>query len=283
MAMTSASEALAGARTLLFVPGDQPARFDTAFRSGADAIVIDLEDAVQPSRRAEARSEIAAWYPSVRDVKDGPLVMARVNAHDTNDHRPDVMAMLEVGIPALVAPKFDGDAADAWNEIGPPPIVAIIETARGVRDVLARRSLPACVERLAFGAVDYSADIGVDWSPTNLAVNSARAQMAMASRALGLPPPIDTAFVALSDSAAYEADCRMSKELGYGGKFVIHPAQIEMADAALRPSPATREWSRRVVEAWTSQSADGKGAFRLNGEMIDAAVVKRARRILAHE
>lgn len=280
--MTSVSDALAGARTLLFVPGDQPARFDKAFRSGADAIVIDLEDAVQPSRRAEARSEITAWYPSVRDVKDGPLVMARVNAHDTSDHHLDVAVMLEVGIPALVAPKFDDDAVDAWNEIGPPPVAAIIETARGVCDVLARRSFPAWVKRLAFGAVDYSADIGVDWSPTNPAVNSARAQMAMASRALGLPAPIDTAFVALSDSAAYEADCRMTRELGYGAKFLIHPSQIERAQTALLPSPAAREWSRRVVEAWTSQSGDGKGAFRLNGEMIDAAVVKRARRILAH-
>jgi citrate lyase subunit beta/citryl-CoA lyase len=283
MAMTSVSDALAGARTLLFVPGDQPTRLDRAFRSGADAIVIDLEDAVQPSRRAQARSEIAAWFPSVREASDGPLVMARVNAHDTSDHPLDIAAMLEVGVPALVATKFDDDAADAWNDAGAAPVAAIIETARGLRDIFATRTLPACVERLAFGAVDYSADIRVDWSPTNPALNWARAQVVVASKALGLPPPIDTAFIDLTDSAAYESDCRMAKDLGYGGKFVIHPSQIEAADSTLRSNPAAREWARRVVDAWGSQSGGGKGAFCLDGEMIDAAVVRRARGILAHK
>lgn len=271
---------LASARTFLFVPGDQPERFDKALHAGADAIVIDLEDAVQPSRRAYARAEIAEWYPTVSATDEGPIVLVRVNAHDTTDHALDVTAMECVGVKGLVATKFDDDAAKVWAGFG-MPLVAIVETARGLRDLLAMRSVPRCVNRLAFGAVDFSADIGIDVSATNPSLIFARAQLVWASRALGLPSPIDTAFVSLGDATGYEEDCRMTRLLGFGGKFVIHPSQIAEAAAALRATPGAVEWAHLVIAAWESETTDGRGAFRLDGEMIDAAVVKRARGILA--
>jgi citrate lyase subunit beta / citryl-CoA lyase len=271
---------LASARTFLFVPGDQPDRFDKAFRSGADAVVVDLEDAVQPSQRPYARDEISKWYPSVCSVVDGPLVLVRVSAHDTTDHALDVAAMQRAGIEALVATKFDDEAAKVWADFG-APLVAIVETARGLRDLMAMRTVPPCVKRLAFGAVDFSADIGIDVSATNPSLVFARAQLVWASRALGLPSPIDTAFVAIGDAPGYEEDCRTTRLLGYGAKFLIHPSQIAAAALALRATPGATEWARRVVLAWDSEVNDGRGAFQLDGEMIDAAVVKRARGILA--
>lgn len=271
---------LATARTFLFVPGDQPRKFDKALHSGADALVIDLEDAVQPSQRQQARSMIATWFADIKSQSRRPFVLARVNAHDTADYEADLYAMVNAGIDGLVAPKFSLESLDAWQSFRATPVMATVETARGLSDALTIRSVPSCISRLAYGAVDFSADIGVRWSGSHPGLNLARAQVVWASRALGLGAPVDTAYTSMMAAVAYEEDCRLGRLLGYGGKFVIHPSQIAAAESAMSPDTDELMWATRVVRAWEKESDGGRGAFRLDDEMIDEAVVKHAKSLL---
>lgn len=267
---------LQSARSFLFVPGDRPERFDKAVASGADVVIIDLEDAVAPEAKASAREAVVAWLAA------GGRAAVRVNATDHPEHEADIAALAEVasaagdsGSPllAIVLPKADDPArASAIAAQTGGPVVALIESALGMARALELATATG-VSRLAFGHLDYAVDLGS--GNDHEAMLHARSTLVMASRAAGLPGPIDGVTTALDDASVLRQDLAHASNLGLTGKLLIHPRQVEVTHASHRPSADEVTWARRVLEA-----AAAGGAVRLDGDMVDAPVVARADEIL---
>ncbi|AHH17637.1 citrate lyase beta subunit [Nocardia nova SH22a] len=257
------------AATLLFVPGDRPERFAKAQAAGADLIVLDLEDAVAPGRKDEAREHIGEWLAA------GNSGVVRINAAETDWYAADLAMLARHGAVAMV-PKAEDPAAlrDAAEVLGADAaIIALVETARGVLNAAAVAEVPA-VRRLAIGTFDLAAQLGIDPSDRE-ALAAARGALTLAAAAAGLPGPIDGVTGSVDDPRLLTDDVRYARRLGFTGKLCIHPRQVAPAAAALRPSPDDIRWATSVVEATT---ADGVAV--LNGQMIDKPVVDRAHRIL---
>lgn len=247
----------------LFVPANRPERFAKAAASGADAIILDLEDAVAPSDKDGARAALSKGFT------DLPVIV-RINAAGTAWHDADLAAVARLGIAAVMLPKAL-DLGDIARVAAILPVLALIETVGGLAEARAiARS--GQVARLAFGSVDYAADLGCDHVPEALA--AARAEIVFASRLGGLPAPLDGVTTDLSDAAMAEADARGAMALGFGGKLAIHPRQIAAIQAGFRPTQREIEWARSVL-------ASGEGAARVGQAMIDAPVRARARALLA--
>lgn len=258
------------ATTWLFVPGTRPDRFSRAAASGAGEIIIDLEDAVAAEHKPAARQAAADWLAA-----DG-IGWVRVNAPGTPWYDDDVTALAGVpGLRGIMVPKAeDPGALTALAErLGGRGVVALIETARGLHrthDIAAA----AGVRRLAFGAIDFAVDIGA--AETDTALLFARCTLVLASRVAGLPAPVDGVTVEVRDTAAVTASARSARELGFGAKLCIHPAQIPPAAAAFRPGEDEIAWARTVADA----GAVASGAVQVDGQMVDEPVLARARRIL---
>lgn len=261
------SGALVGT-SYLFVPGDRPDRFAKAQASGADSIIIDLEDAVAPAHKAQALRNATAW------LADGHAAVVRVNGVGTVWHDEELAALAATSAVVMV-PKAQSVAdLEVLQDLLGERIIALVETARGVRDVDEVASLPGVV-RLALGNVDLSAELGVD-PASHPAMAHARGRLVMASAAAGIAPPIDGVTTALDDPDALAADLAHARELGFGAKLCIHPRQPAAVNAAMRPSPADLAWARRVLAAETSE-----GVGVVDGTMVDAPVRRRAERIIA--
>ena len=246
----------------LFVPGDRPERFAKAAASGADAVILDLEDAVAVAAKDAARDALTT------DFTDLPVIV-RINAAGTPWHRADVAAVERLPVAAVMLPK-----SERVEDIAPlaagRPVIALIETVAGLAQARALAG-SGHVARLAFGSVDYAADLGCDHVPEALA--AARAELVFASRLAGLPAPLDGVTTALDDSGTVEADTRRARALGFGGKLAIHPRQIAAILDGFRPQPGEVDWAQRVL-------ASGDGAVMVDNAMVDEPVRIRARAIL---
>ncbi|WP_321914504.1 CoA ester lyase [Paraburkholderia sp. J11-2] len=258
------------ARSLLFVPGDRPARFEKALASGAHEVIVDLEDAVAPEAKPAAREAAAAWLGAGRDA------LVRINAMGTEWYEDDLRLLARAPGAAVMLPKADEASLRATSDALPGRrIVALIETVRGYLALRALVAVPG-VARLAFGSVDFSAETGIaDEGGALLAV---RTQIVLASCHAGLAAPVDGVSTGFADAQALGAAAAHSRALGFGGKLCIHPAQVAAVNAAFRPSAGECDWARQVVEAF---AASGGAATAMAGKMIDKPVVERARRILA--
>lgn len=259
------------ARSFLFVPGTRPERFEKALSSGADAVILDLEDAVCVEEKDEAREAISTWLSPEHPA------YVRVNGASTEWFRDDLDAIVRPGLCGILLPKAEepdqiSEAASLLTEEA--TIVPILETGLGIWDA---RSLAAArrVERLAFGALDFALDVGIDGEDEELLY--ARSRLVLASRVAGIVPPLDGVTAALDDPDRLAADVNRARRLGFGGKLCIHPRQIEAVNRGFLPSEAEVSWARRVVEA--AETA-GTGAFRVDGEMIDRPVLERAQSVL---
>jgi len=248
----------------LFVPGNRPERFAKAAASGADAVIIDLEDAVAPEEKAAARR--AAASASLGGIP----VFVRVNAAGTPWHAEDVAAMAGAPVAGVILPKADDPAALASLRREGRAVVALIESARGI--ALAREMARAA-DRLAVGSYDLAADLGC--AHTREALLLARLELVMASRLAGIAAPLDGVTAAIGDEALTEGDARHAAELGFGGKLLIHPKQVAPALRGFAPSAEEVDWARKVL------AAGGDGAVAVGGMMIDAPVRIRAERIVA--
>jgi citrate lyase subunit beta/citryl-CoA lyase len=253
----------------LFVPANRLDRLAKAIAARPDAIIIDLEDAVPPSEKAAARDAVTAALPIDADV---PLLV-RINAAGTPWAEADLLACRELPLAAIMVPKAEdpdllADAARATNLA----IVALIESARGVANI--DRIAPAA-SRLAFGSVDYAADLGLRHS--RQALLQARSRIVLASRCANLPAPLDGVTTATRDEALLRDDCDHAIELGFGGKLLIHPAQLDPARRAFAPTASEVDWASKILDHAQTE----RGAFQLDGEMIDAPVIARARQIAA--
>jgi citrate lyase subunit beta/citryl-CoA lyase len=258
------------ARSWLFVPGDRPDRFGKAAASGADIVVLDLEDAVAPEAKTTARDQVARW------LADGGVGCVRVNASGTPCHEADVAALVGApGLRAVLVPKAeDPRALSALSAaLGPDTaVVALVESALGQHRVHELAAAPG-VARLAFGSIDLALDLGAD--DAALPLLFARSSLVLASRVAGLPAPVDGVTQDLDDPAVVTRDTAAAVGLGFGGKLCVHPRQVVAVNAGFRPSEAAVHHAQQVLAA-----ADG-GSARVGGQMVDRPVVERARQLLA--
>ena len=266
----------ATARSLLFAPGNDERKLEKALAAGADAVVADLEDAV-PATEKEAARTVARRV--LGGAATASLVAVRVNAAGTEHWGADLQAVADLELDALVLPKATPEAVGALGPDG-PPVVAIVETALGVRHAYETARLPR-VAALVLGAVDLGLELGLEPRADGQEVLYARSRLVLESAAAGLRSPFDLVHVDTRDDEGLEAEARLARSLGFRGKVCIHPAQVAIVNRVFSPTGEERERARRVVEAYERGLADGRGAVALDGEMIDLPVVERARRILA--
>jgi citrate lyase subunit beta / citryl-CoA lyase len=258
------------ARTFLFVPGHRPERFAKATAAGADAVLLDLEDAVAESAKDDARAHVEEW------LRNGGAGAVRINAVGTPWHSADLAMVALLGCPVVVPKADDPAALDAVRVRLRPGVelIPLIETARGVAQAADVCAVPG-VARPAFGSVDLATELGI--APDDqLALTTARSLVVLGAATAGVAAPIDGVTTALDDESVLVDDVRHGLRLGLTGKLCIHPRQIQPVHTTLAPSPDEVAWARRVIEA----STDG-AAVAVDGQMVDRPVVERARRLLS--
>ena len=260
---------LTKARSWLFVPGHRPDRFMKAKTSGADYVVLDLEDSVGPDRKSLARENIDRWLAA-----DGTGVV-RINGTGSPWHNDD-LAMINGRCPVML-PKAERaeNVAGVVDGLGSDPrVLVILETALGIfnaREVCAVSG----VIRAVFGNADLSTELGVDLG-NHAALAHARSQVVLASAAAGVVPPIDGATAGLTDEEATSIDSSHALALGFTGKSCLHPRQVPVVNAAFSLSEDEIEWAKRIVAA----AGDGSiGA--MNSKIVGKPIFDRARRLLA--
>jgi citrate lyase subunit beta / citryl-CoA lyase len=260
-------------RSLLFVPGNRPDVAAKAPRSAPDAVVLDLEDAVPPAAKAEAR---AAVREAAAGLAGTLPVCVRVNPPGTGWFADDVAALPD-GLAAVVVPKLEDAAqvAAVAAALGDRAVVAGLETVRGVAD--ARDVLHAPVAACYFGAEDYVADLGGVRTPGNAEVAWARGYVAVAARLAGVPA-LDMVTIDFRDDDRFQAEAREARTLGYAGKMCIHPAQVPLAREAFRPTDDEVDRARRLLAAFDAAGGD---TIAFEGQMVDEVVAARARAVLA--
>jgi len=272
---------MAPLRSILFVPGTRADRFAKAFASGADAVVIDLEDAVEAGRKAEARRRVADWLTATSTLRASRFV--RVNAPGSPWFDDDLawLATVTANIDAVVVPKAEtASALDRAAGVAPGRrVVPLLETARGIVDAVAILSTNAEIPAVLFGAEDFTAGLGIPRTLDGEELLVARSNVVLAAATIGADP-IDAVWVDLSAPDGLRKDAMRAKALGFRGKMAIHPDQIAAINAVFSPSADEIAAARRLVEADDRARAAGEGAFRLDDRMVDAPVIKRARRVL---
>lgn len=260
--------------TYLFVPGNRPERFDKAIASGADAVIIDFEDAVAPEEKNAARIAFTQWF-AARD-EDRSRVVIRINDAASVWYRDDVAVAKNASVATVMLPKCES-AAQVTTLVAAldtdAKIIALVETAKGV---LAVREIARTngVVRIAFGSIDFSVDM--DLPNAAPALDHVSVDIALASRAANIAPPIAGVTTAM-DSAIVEADMRWAAGLGFAAKLCIHPSQLAAVRTAMLPSADDIAWAQRVIAA----ASPGFGAIKVDGRMVDRPVILRAERILS--
>ena len=260
-------------RSLLFVPGSDARKLSRALESAADAIVCDLEDAVAPADKPSAREATAGALAGSAGA--GPLRLVRVNGAGTPWFDEDVEFVRRLAPDGVVLPKATPESVAALGPEG-PPVVAIVETALGVRQAY-EIGCEKRVTALLVGAVDLGAEVGLEPREDAQEILYPRAKVAIDSAAAGLRGPFDVVHLDLRDETGLAEQCRLARSLGFRGKACIHPGQIGTINALFSPSERELEWARGVVEAFESRD---EGVLALNGAMVDLPVVERARRVI---
>jgi citrate lyase beta subunit len=263
-------------RSLLFAPGNDERKLRKALQSGADAVVADLEDAVVPAEKEAARRVVETVFGS--RAEGGPARLVRVNGADTRYFAADVATVAELPLAGLVLPKATPEAVAELSGDG-PPVIAIVETATGIRAAYEIAAAPR-IAALQLGAVDLAAEVGLESRPDGLELLYARSKLVFDSAAAGIRPPFDVVHLDIHDDAGLEDECRLARSVGLLGKACIHPAQVPVVARVFAASEVEVEWARRVVEAYEAAEQGGAGVLALDGAMVDLPVVTRARRIL---
>ncbi|MBM7061740.1 CoA ester lyase [Pseudomonas sp. UL073] len=262
-------------RSALFVPGSRPERFAKALAVGADAVIVDFEDAVEDDLKAAARTNLAMFLTEHPEAR----VWVRINAAGHAEHAADLALCREQpGVVGVLLPKAERAAQVYGAASCGKPVWLLIESALGV---LALPELAACagVQRLSYGALDFALDLGLSTgtAAAEAMLDQLRYALVVHSRGNDLQPPLESVYPAFNDDAGLAAATRRARDMGLVGALCIHPKQVAVVHAALAPSAEELAWARRVIDA----GADGAAAFSVDGQMVDAPVLNRARRLLA--
>ena len=280
-------------RTALFVPGNRPDRVDKAVSSGADVVIVDLEDAVPPSEKEESRPKVREKVAAFPERE----ILVRVNAIGSEFLPGDLDEIVVEGLRCIMVPKVEepadireihGYLCELERRRGLAPgtisIIPLIESARALQNVfeiLSEKTDPGRLFTAAFGAADYTLDMGIEITREGTELHYPRSRIAVACRAAEVDPPIDTPFmIDLKDVEALKTDAERARQLGFQGKLCIHPIQIEPCHAVFSPTEEEIEHAERVIQAFDDAEARGVGAIQLDGKFIDAPIVERSRRIV---
>jgi citrate lyase subunit beta/citryl-CoA lyase len=280
-------------RSALFVPGDRPDRVDKAAATVADRVIIDLEDAVAVSQKVAARALVRDKVIAHKDRR----VLVRVNGLETDFIKGDLEAIVLKELGGLMLPKTeDSHQVEEIHRLlvdlekkqelpaGNTPVILLVESALGVQNIFQITSAAAELNReflIAMGAADYGLDMGIEITKDGRELIYPRSRIALACRAAGMGPPLDTPFmIDLEDIEALKEDAARAKQLGFQGKLCIHPNQIEPIHVIFTPTAEEISFARRVVEVFEAEEAAGSAAILVDGKFVDYPVVERSRRIL---
>lgn len=276
-------------RALLFTPANDPRKLRRVANFGADAIVLDLEDAVADSEKDAARLATRAALPTFDDRQ---AVLVRINAPGTGRAEADVRAVACARLDGIVVPKVESleqlvaigamlDEAErmAGVQAGTTALFALIETARGLLELedWRRGPLPERLVTVMFGSVDFALDIGVERSPSGEELAHARSRVVVAAAAAGLGAPIDGPWTALRDEPGLIADTRRSRSLGFQGRVVVYPPHVGPVHSAYSDLSEDEEaQARRVVAAFEAANREGRSSIQVDGRFVDYPVYYRA-------
>lgn len=276
-------------RSFLFAPGNHPRRVEKALDLGADAVILDLEDAVAKREKAATRATVIEALARPRRCRG----YVRVNALGTEWCHGDFMAVVAPGVDGIVLPKVEsaGELQTAeWllaaleRERGLPDggidLIPIIETAAGFSNLAGIARAARRARRLAFGAGDFTLDIGLTWTRDETELLPHRSAIVLESRAAGLEPPLDTVWAAIKDGEGFARSVRLVKDLGFQGKLCIHPDQVPVVNECFRPTESELAYARRVVDAFAQAERDGLAAITVDGQFVDYPIVHRAQRVI---
>ncbi|MGB9905198.1 MAG: HpcH/HpaI aldolase/citrate lyase family protein [Desulfotomaculales bacterium] len=278
-------------RSILFTPGSDPAKIRKAFATEADAVALDLEDAVAPERKNTARENIkeflSGFFPTL------PFFI-RVNNVFSSDILKDLQTIAGLPAAGIMLPKVESGEEvryvdwlltllDKERETTPGHlrIIPFVESALGLERAEEIARSTRRVLCLAFGGNDYTADIGTSYSSRGNEMFYARCRLVVASRAAGILPPLDTVNPDFQDLPSLAEEAREAKRLGFQGKLVIHPAQVAPVNEAFTPSQEEVAWAKKVIETFNRAQAAGNGVTQMEGKMVELPVVRRARQILS--
>lgn len=258
-------------RSYLFVPGNRPDRFDKAVDSIADVVVCDMEDAVPPGEKNQARDDALKW------LEKGASICVRVNGCDTPWFKDDVLAFAShPGVSAIMLPK--AETSDQISDLLTHchrlmKILPIVETARGF-DALGAISSATGVARIVFGTVDFQVDLCIDGDDLELLMF--RSQIVLAARLAGIESPVDGVTTRLDDPDLVEANARRGKRLGFGAMLCVHPNQVAPVHRGYGYTEDEKAWAVRVLSA---AEASAGAAVAVDGKMVDLPVILKAERI----
>ena len=278
-------------RSFIFVPGNRENMLERAKSFKADVIMVDLEDSVPPREKASARDMAKDWVPALS--RQGQRVMVRVNSLDTGLTRSELETLVSPDLYGISLGKVESK----WNirdvdrmlyaieplagvEPGSTKVVAWAETASALVDARDIADSSQRVIALAFGAEDFTNDMGIERSDSGDEVQVPRSLVPVAARAANVAS-LDSPFVAFQDPEALRADAQKARQMGFTGKHAIHPAQLDIINEVFSPAPDEVAYARRVMDAWDKAEAEGRGSLALDGRMVDVPVVKRAQNLLA--
>jgi citrate lyase subunit beta/citryl-CoA lyase len=280
-------------RSLLFAPGNHARRIERVGEFGADAIVLDLEDAVAAGEKDAARAMVREALPT---YGDSTVVVVRVNSEGSGRLEGDVAAVVHPALDALMVPKIERSETlqriDAMLsafeqerdlDAGRIRVLGLVETARGlVRCEEIALSAPPRLVTIIFGLGDFSVDVGIDVTPDGAELLYARSKVVVAARAAGLRAPLDGPYLDVRDLAGLVEDCRRSRSIGFQGRVVIHPDHVAPTQEAYSSlSAAEAEHCRRIVAAFESAEAEGLASIQVDGRFVDYPLYHRARHKLS--
>lgn len=264
----------------LFVPADSERKIAKAMNSATEAVIFDLEDGVAAEAKGPARQilrdALASWSQEKRESKH---LIVRCNPVGSVFFDDDLALIKGLPVNAIMLPKCEEESTiqTVTKDLPEMEILPLVESARGVVQLEKIARTSQRVRRFAFGAVDFALDLGVEWSAEGEERRHALGQLVLLSRAFGLEAPVGAVFPSTGDQAAFEAEARREKVLGFFGKMIIHPRQVDWVVGVYQISPEQRAWSLRVVEAFESA---GSGAIELDGKLIDLPVYRSAKHLL---
>jgi citrate lyase subunit beta/citryl-CoA lyase len=268
-------------RSYLFVPADRPERIDKAVGSGADAVIVDLEDAVAPGDKAVARDALVGWlaqWSFALRPSSQPILLVRVNAASTAWFEDDLRACVHPAVQGLVLPKAEhpSELMHLGAALPGRALLPLVESAAGMDAARALGGVPG-VQRLILGSLDFQVDLDIEEDEAEDALLHFRSHLVWMSRLSGIAAPVDGVTTNLHDPEATARDARRARALGFGAKLCIHPRQVDAVHQAFTPRPDQVHWAQRVLAA--DQTAGGS-AVAVDGKMVDAPVLLRARALL---
>ena len=276
-------------RTLLFAPGNHPRRVEKALCLKADAVILDLEDAVAIAEKVTTRAIVVDALQSERSG----LGYVRVNAYDTDFCFGDLLVVVAKGVDGIVLPKVETSAQlrsvdwvvsqlerEKRLPLGSIDIIPIIETGKGVANVHDIASAGTRIKRLSFGAGDYTKDMAMRWTRHEGELAHARAEIAVASRAAGLEAPLDTVWIHIKETDGCIKSAELVCDMGYQGKLCIHPDQVDPVNAVFTPSDEDVDFAEKVVKAFEEAEAQGLASIQVDGYFVDYPIVDQAQRTL---